>query len=293
MNTKIEQMLTVPFTNLRIDENNNCRGIIALGDIMELAESIEKDGQISPVLARYKHDDETFDEEYVLVAGFSRSKAIRDILKRESVTAVIRPLTKQQCLVINAIENLKRRDLNLMQEAESLRRMVRSGFDRADICRELGKTTGWVQPRLYLLQLPEPVQNIAAAGYLTTDNIRSLYSLTRSEDQIAVARQIKEKKQRSGRVKVSVKAFANTKETRISKAKIARARDKGEIENLQDWLEHINFPYGIHMRFLAWASGNIDDLDLQASMQTFLMQNGRHDFFVNQEGIPDMKAETL
>lgn len=283
-----EQLLTISIDDVLIDEKLNCRGVIPLSDLAELAEDIKKNGLLQPVLCRYRHDDESFEQPYVLVAGFSRSKAVRDLVKGKELKAVVRPLTKQQCIVLNAAENLKRRDLNIMQEAESLRRMVRMGMDRDQIVEAVGKSTGWVQPRLYLLQLPEPIQRIAAAGFLTTDNIRNLYSLTDEKDQLLVAKQIKSAKQADRYKKVEVKAFQATSETKRNRARVGRHRTKSEIENLMEWLVEINYPFGFHMSVLAWAAGNIDDLELQARIQTDFNELGRS-FTVKKEGIPNIK----
>lgn len=284
-----EQLTTVPLSDVLIDEKLNCRGEIPLSDLDELAQDIKKHGLLQPVLCRYRHEDETFEQPYVLVAGFSRSKAIRDINKGTELKAVIRPLTKSQCIVINAAENLKRRDLNIMQEAESIRRLVRMGMTRDEICKELGKSAGWVQPRMYLLQLPDPVQKIAAAGFLTTDNIRNLYSLEDEEDQLLVAKQIKSSKQKNSFKKVEVRAFQSTRETKRNRARVGRHRSKTEIENFIEWLVELDFPFGFHNSVLAWAAGNIDDMELQARMQTYLIECGRTDFYPSKEGIPNLK----
>ena len=283
------ELATVPLSEVKMDEGLNCRGVIPLADLMELAEDIQQNGLLQPVLLRHRHEDEAFTEPYVLVAGFSRTKAIRDIVRGETITAVIRHLTKRQCIVLNAAENLKRRELNLMQEAESIRRLVRSGMTREDICKELGKTTGWVQPRMYLLQLPEPVQRIAAAGFLTTDNIRKLYSLNDDTDRLAIAKKIKSAKQQDSRSRVEVKAFATTAGVKRNRARVSHHRTKAEIMNLQDYLEDIKFPFGIHMSFLAWAGGLISDIELMARIQTHFMELGRDDYFPDAMGIPDMK----
>ncbi len=291
MNEKTEQLTTVPFSEVRIDQKLNCRGDINLGELTELTEDIQTNGLLQPVLMRYRHDDEVdkFDEPYVLVAGFSRSLACRDILKMPEIKTVIRDLTKTQAIIINASENLKRRDLNIMQEAEPIRRLMRMGMTGEEIQEALGKTRGWVQPRAFLLKLPEEVQRIAAGGFFTVEQIRDLYTLKDPADQIAAARKIKEKKQAGGHGKIVI--LNESSETKRNKAKIAHTRNKQEIENMLEFLVSIGFPVGIHTRLLAWAAGNVNDLDVQAAIQTHMLECGITSFYPNLNGIPNMTEQ--
>ena len=291
MTDKPEIMLRVPFTDLRIDDTLNSRAKPTPSSLAGLSEDIKMNGLLMPVLARYKHDDEEeHPEPYVLVAGFSRSHSCRDILKWPDINVIVKPMTKLQAVIANAAENLNRTDLNMMEEAEPIRRLTRMGLNQEEICKALGRPRGWVQPRLYLLRMDEPIQEMAKGGFLTQDNIRELYSIANPSDRVLAAKALKERRQRAGGAKVKV--LRESVATKKERCLISRHRTKEEMENLQVHLNTIKMPHGFDRKVLAWCAGFINDMELQAAIQDVMSAEGI-DCYPDPLGIPNYKEKEL
>jgi len=238
--------MLIPFTDLHIDEEMNCRGKISRSSLKELAEDIGRNGLYQPILVSSKMSFDACKENYIVVGGFRRAITCRDLLKHKEIECNVRELNQEQRIIANAGENLKRSDLNLLQEAQPIKRLMMMGYDRKRIAHVLGKSTGWVQPRMYLLTLSPAIQKAAEAGFLTSENIRDLYSIKDVGEQLAIVKHIKEKRKRGyvGAIKIDTA----TVETKKSRAKIARHRDLAEITNMQEFLAHIEFPMGIGLK---------------------------------------------
>jgi len=286
-----DKIVEISFKNLRMDDENNCRGKIDVSTLTSLADNILKNGLIQYPLARNRWKNETFEEEYVLVAGYCRSHAVRDLLRLPSITCVVREMDAQQVIVANLAENIERKNLNIMQECEPLRKLMRMGItEREELKKLLGVKDGWLQPRMFLLLLPDTVQKIAAQGYLTSVNVRDLYSLKNSEEQIAAARAVKEKKQLENiKGPKEIRVLELSKTGRRIKANMSRIRRKGEINNLLEYLQSIDYDNVVMKKALAWVAGNIPEIELLAAIQTELNAKGIQ-YFPPREGIPVMRV---
>ena len=115
--------------------------------------------------------------EFRLIAGHRRYMALdywTDIYRARC--CIIDGLTGGQARALNFTDNLQRRDLNILQEAEAL---LKSWGDKEIkvIARLVGESKRWVQTRLDLLLLPDYVQKKAAAGQLSQYDIETLAGL--------------------------------------------------------------------------------------------------------------------
>jgi ParB/RepB/Spo0J family partition protein len=270
MGERLSKLAMIPLTEIHVDEEENCRGKIAPVDVFELAQDIKEHGQHEPVIVRVTHPEDStvrkpVTKPYILVAGFCRYLAHR-IIEKHEIEAVIRDMSPLDAVIVNFAENLKRRDLNIMQEANSLRRLVRMGLDRKTICNRIGKSDGWVQPRLYLVQMEPEIQRMAQIGILSAENLRQLWSFKDRDERLAAAKQIRERRERGfiGAVKLKPPKVAKR-----NRANIKKARDREEINNLLSHLLNRGTPFGLHTRMLAWASGQITDMELCVDIQAY------------------------
>lgn len=271
---RVSKLALIPLDQIYVNEDENCRGKITPASVFELAEDIKEHGQHEPVIVRLKHPEDAtsrriITEPYILVAGFRRYLAHRVIASTTLLTtieAVIRDMSPLEAVIVNFSENLKREDLNIMQEANTVRRLVRMGLDRKTICKSIGKSDGWVQPRIYLVQMETPIQKLAAAGVISAENIRQLWSYKDSAERLAVAKQIRERRERGyiGSVKIKPPKVAKR-----NRANIKKARTRDEINNFLDHLLDRGVPFGLHTRMLAWTSGQITDMEICVDIQSF------------------------
>ena len=88
-------------------------------------------------------------------------------------------LSDHEARMLNFVENLERKDLNILEEARALARLYPEGVSLRVAAKELKRPTRWVHDRQRLLTLPEEVQQLAAAGLLGHVNVKVLARLRR------------------------------------------------------------------------------------------------------------------
>lgn len=147
--------------------------------LQELANSIAASGVHQPVLVRplpgNRHED-TFRDRlpgdplptFELVAGERRYRASK-LAGAETIPAIVRPLTDDQVLEIQIIENLQRDDLTALEEAEGYQALCdATGIDKEEIGTKIGKSRSYVYARLKLLDLCQDARTALREGQFDT-----------------------------------------------------------------------------------------------------------------------------
>jgi len=152
--------------------------------IHELAASITAHGLVQPITVRANLDAGEGAPPYLLVAGERRLRAIRDVLKRRTIAAIMRhDLTEDTALEATVLENLQRRDLHPMEEARGLTALrAGRGYTVEHIAKVLGRGKEWVKDRLKLCDLPAATQDLYlrdTGGRLTLTKMLALHEYTR------------------------------------------------------------------------------------------------------------------
>jgi ParB family chromosome partitioning protein len=138
----------------------------------ELAESIRLHGVLQPLLVRRLADG------YELIAGERRWRAAR-IAGLDAVPAVVRSdAGSDKQLVLGLIENLQRTDLDPIEEARGLRKLIEEfGLTHEDVAQRLGKHRVSVTQSLRLLGGCAAVQSAVASGVISAGHARALIAL--------------------------------------------------------------------------------------------------------------------
>lgn len=265
------------------DEDFNCRGIIVPLDVVDLVKDIERNGLQFPIAVQPINDVDNRDDgdspfDFRIVAGHRRFQVFK-ILKKESIPAMIKVgLSEVQARLLNLGENLKRKALNILQEAKAIERLRNLGLNRRQVGEELGVSTAWVQVRFNLLDLPTVIQEEAAAGILNQYQIKELYSLTAEEEQFEAVKRIKNARLR-GEKGVSV---GKTPEQSPFKKK---RQPKNVVQGMIDHLA-ANVGFGLHTRTLAWANGEINSAELFFDIRRYAEDQGI-DYKIPLAGIGD------
>ncbi len=153
-------------------------------ELAELAQSIEKNGLLQPLLVRPA--PRTLGK-YELVAGERRLRAVQKLGWKE-VSAVTREVDDDTLLVLALVENLQREALNPMEEAEGYQVLMdKHGLSHEGIGRSVGKSRSTVANMVRLLQLPAPVRKHVEAGSLTSGHARALLSLNDQTGMLELA----------------------------------------------------------------------------------------------------------
>ncbi len=158
------------------------------GALYELAESIKAQGIMQPILVR-KLDKGPNAGKYEIIAGERRSRAAR-LAGLESVPVLVRDVPDESAAAMALIENMQREDLNPLEEAQGLQRLVRDfGMTHEQAAQAVGRSRSAASNLLRLLNLADPVQTMLMAGDLDMGHARALLALERAA-QITAANQI-------------------------------------------------------------------------------------------------------
>ncbi len=162
------------------------------GALYELAESIKVQGIMQPILVRRLTDGEQMGK-YEIIAGERRFRAAR-LAGLDSVPVLVRDVPDESAAAMSLIENIQREDLNPLEEAQGLQRLVREfGLTHELAAQAVGRSRSAASNLLRLLNLADPVQAMLMAGDIDMGHARALLSLDRAA-QITAGNQIAAKK---------------------------------------------------------------------------------------------------
>ena len=152
--------------------------------LAELAGSIREKGIIQPLIVRPHKSQEG---DYEIVAGERRWRAAQ-LAQLHEVPVIVRDFDDTEVLEVAIIENIQRADLNPVDEAMGYRQLMdKFGHTQEQMSAALGKSRSHIANLLRLLNLPEDVQRMLAAGKLTAGHARALVG---HPDAIKLAEQI-------------------------------------------------------------------------------------------------------
>jgi ParB family chromosome partitioning protein len=153
------------------------------GALVSLAGSLRERGVLQPILVRPRPGGT-----YELITGERRWRAAQ-IAGLETVPAVVRPHDDAESLELALIENMAREDLNPVEEARACALLVEElGLTREDVGRRVGRSRVAVSNLLRLLDLPDEVLDLLAAGHLTEGHGRALLTASDHEARRRLAR---------------------------------------------------------------------------------------------------------
>jgi len=154
------------------------------GSLYELAESIKSQGVMQPILVRPVQAGG-----YEIIAGERRFRAAR-LAGLEEVPVLVKVVSDEAAAVMALIENIQREDLNPLEEAQGLQRLVQEfQLTHEQAAQAVGRSRSAASNLLRLLQLVEPVQQMLMAGDLDMGHARALLPLPNAE-QVMCAQQI-------------------------------------------------------------------------------------------------------
>lgn len=204
------------------------------GALYELAESIKAQGIMQPILVRKLEEGEQAGK-YEIIAGERRFRAAR-LAGLDSVPVLVRNVPDEAAAAMALIENIQREDLNPLEEAQGLQRLVREfGLTHEQAAQAVGRSRSAASNLLRLLQLAEPVQTMLMAGDLDMGHARALLSLEKA-NQINAANQIAGKKMSVREAERLVKKLGEDFELKTVRPK----RDKsGDVRSVEEELSDL------------------------------------------------------
>jgi ParB family chromosome partitioning protein len=192
----------------------------------ELAESIKAQGVIQPVLVR-----KLAGGGYEIIAGERRTRAAR-IAGLLEVPVVLREVEDHAAAAMALIENIQREDLNPLEEAQGLERLMREfNLTQEETAQRIGRSRSAVANLVRLTQLPKPIQEMVYADELDMGHARALLAIS-GAPQLELAQQIRAKG-------LSVRAVEDLVRKQLEAADgdreaKPRPRRSGDIERLEE-----------------------------------------------------------
>jgi ParB family chromosome partitioning protein len=151
--------------------------------LQELADSIKAQGLVQPVVLRPVGDG------YELIAGERRWRASQ-LAGMHEIPAVIRDIPDQAAAAMSLIENIQREDLNAMEEANALQRLINEfGLTHQQTAESVGRSRAAVSNLLRLLELTDEVKDMVDQGELEMGHARALLALS-GKEQIETGRKV-------------------------------------------------------------------------------------------------------
>src|SRR2546428_1952301 len=155
--------------------------------LAELSESIKAQGVVQPILVRPVDGGG-----YEIVAGERRWRAAQRAGLQEN-PALIRPVPDQAALALALIENIQREDLNPLEEAQGIKRLIEEfGLTHEAAAQAVGRSRSAVTNLLRLTQLAPPVQALLLAAKLDMGHARALLALPITQQPGAAAKVVGE-----------------------------------------------------------------------------------------------------
>ncbi len=194
------------------------------GALYELAESIKSQGIMQPILVR-----KIASGGYEIIAGERRFRAAK-LAGLTEVPVLVREVPDQAAAAMALIENMQREDLNPLEEAQGMQRLIKEfGLTHEQAAQAVGRSRSAASNLLRLLNLAEPVQTMLMAGDLDMGHARALLSLDRTA-QITAANQITAKKMSVREAESLVKKIGAEFSLVTQKPKKEKARDLKRLE---------------------------------------------------------------
>ncbi|WGZ93751.1 MAG: ParB/RepB/Spo0J family partition protein [Candidatus Thiothrix putei] len=155
--------------------------------LQELADSIKAQGLVQPVVVRKLGGGE-----YELIAGERRWRAAQ-LAGLHEIPAVVRDIPDQSAAAMSLIENIQREDLNSLEEATALRRLIDEfGLTHQQTAEAVGRSRAAVTNLLRLLELQPETKALVDAGQLEMGHARALLALA-GQQQVDIARKVAER----------------------------------------------------------------------------------------------------
>ena len=199
--------------------------------LSELAASIKTQGIMQPVLVRPLGEGAPVP--YEIIAGERRFRAAQ-MAGLEEIPVLVREVDDQSAAAMALIENIQREDLNPLEEAQGIQRLINDfNFTHEQAASAVGRSRSAVSNLLRLINLAQPVQTMLMAGDIDMGHARALLAVD-SASQITLANQVIAKRLS---VRETEKLVARSLEEQSSPAATARAKDKpGDIVRLEEEL---------------------------------------------------------
>ena len=235
------------------------------GALYELAESIKAQGIMQPILVRQLDDAQASAHRAVgssravfeIIAGERRFRAAK-LAGLDRVPVLVRNVGNEAAAAMALIENMQREDLNPLEEAQGLQRLIKEfGLTHEAAAQAVGRSRSAASNLMRLLNLADPVQALLIAGDLDMGHARALLSLDRAT-QMTAANQIVSKKLSVRESESLVKKLMVEFSLVASKPKKEKSRDLKRVE--EELSDLLMAQVDVHIKKRVKRAGRIEEV---------------------------------
>lgn len=200
------------------------------GALNELAQSIREQGVMQPILVRRIGQKDGADR-YEIIAGERRYRAAQ-LAGLDHIPALVKDVDDQTAAAMALIENMQREDLNPLEEAQGIHRLITDfGFTHEQAANAVGRSRSAVSNLLRLMNLAKPVQTMLMAGDIDMGHARALLAVDGAA-QITLATQVVAKRlsvretEKLVARELSEKSAIDRKKEKVKSADITRLEEE-------------------------------------------------------------------
>lgn len=228
----------VPLADIHYDEDLNVRQDVTLSSVKDLADDINKNGLIEPIILV------PYGDKYRIVCGNRRFMA-HVLLKRTHIESIIREtLDEREIWKQNGAENIERKQFTVWEEALWLDKLYPGGLPAYhDVREDVGRSNSWVKLRYRLLGMPKEIQKAVHRGLLTLHELRILQEIPDPDVQLLRFKDVCREKRKKGRSTILQKQYRNNKKKNVR-----------EVNKLINILLDADIA-GLETMLMAWTQG--------------------------------------
>lgn len=154
-------------------------------EIKGLAESIENQGLLQPVVVRQKENY------YEIISGERRTRAFK-LLNKDTVPCIVKnKVTDREMLELALVENIQREELNDIEKAIAYQKLLLEfNYTHEELSKQIGKSRTVITNSIRLLNLPGQIQEMVRKDQISMGHARALLSIENSDEQITLAKRI-------------------------------------------------------------------------------------------------------
>ena len=226
------------------------------GALYELAESIKVQGIMQPILVRKLADGPNAGK-FEIIAGERRFRAAK-LAGLDNVPVLVRDVPNEAAAAMALIENIQREDLNPLEEAQGLQRLIKEfGLTHETAAQAVGRSRSAASNLLRLLNLAEPVQTMLMAGDIDMGHARALLVLDRAT-QITAANQVATKKMSVREAESLVKKLSAEFALTPQKPKKEKSRDLKRVE--EELSDLLMAQVDVHIKKRVKRNGRLEEM---------------------------------
>jgi ParB family chromosome partitioning protein len=232
-------------------------------EIQGLAESIENQGLLQPVVVRKKDDG------YEIISGERRFRAF-NYLKRETIPCLIKDkVTDREMLELALVENIQREQLNEIEKAIAYQKLLlECNYTHEQLSKQVGKSRSVISNSLRLLNLPEKIQQLLRKDEISMGHARALLSIENENEQLVLSEKIVKD---NLSVRDIEKVTQNSKENKKETAPVSKKEPVVLDPDIANLLERLQYKFGTSVSLKSHTSDN-GKLEIQYFSQSDLVR---------------------